>query len=144
MLHLTTLHRLVTHAQGSRCITFDEGPLYILTRQLVLNPSALDDPTFSAWWYATAARWAETLQLIVWLDADDACLSRRIRQRPGPPPIADLQDEALLSFLERYRGAFVTVLAALLRTHTPPMVSIDTSNLPPAEAASVILSALPR
>lgn len=143
VLHLTTLHRLVTQAQGPQRIAFDEGPLYLLTRQLVLNPSALSDPAFSAWWHATVEHWAEALQLVVWLDASNACLSRRLRGRPGRPPIPDLHDAALLPFLERYRVAFVTVLAALVRGRTPPMVSIDTTQMPPAQAVSVIVAALP-
>ena len=142
-LHLKTLARLVSRTDAPHVIVLDEGPVYMLTRQLVLGASAMDNDAFYWWWQRTLDHWAHTLHLVVWLDADSACLAQRIRQRPGRPPIRDVRDESLLPFLERYRSAFARVLAALSRRSGPTVLPIDTEQLAPEAIAARVLMEIP-
>jgi hypothetical protein len=141
-LHLNALYRLVHQVEASRVVVLDEGPMYFLTRQLVLGPSALENEAFCSWWRSTLERWADSLSLVVWLDADTACLTTRIRQRPGRQPIPDLADDSLVPFLDRYRGAFARVIGTMARPRGPRVLSIDTAQLKPAAIAERVLTAM--
>jgi shikimate kinase len=129
MLHLATLHRIVT-AQGhgnSGTRVFDEGPVYMLARMLQLGADRFDNEALRHSWEEAAQRWARILRLIVWLDADSATLARRIRSRPGPPPVNDTRDVSLIPFLDRYRACYAEVLQAMTTDgRGPAVITFDT------------------
>ena len=144
-IHLRTLSRIVSASDSDRVIVLDEGPVYLLARQLVLGAAALDNAAFARWWHRTLDHWARALRLVVWLDADSACLAERIRQRPGRPPIPDVMvDDALLLFLERYRAAYDRVLGRLSQQRGAAVLSIDTGSHVPAAIAERVLMEIGR
>lgn len=128
MLYLTTLHRRVA-ARSHPALAFDEGPVYMLTRLLAVGDAPMTNPAFLRWWRHTLRQWAATLQLIVVLDAENECLVERIRRRPGPPPIPDLDDRALFPFLSRYRAGFARVIGELTRDGGPAVLRLDSGRV---------------
>jgi len=100
----------------SRVTVLDQGPVYLLTELREFGPISLRTSAADAWWRDLSARWSQTLDLIVWLDADDADLLARIRTREKAHIVKDASDEETLSFLNRYRAAYERVMADL---HVP-------------------------
>jgi shikimate kinase len=130
VLYLTTLYRLLRHAQAKRTdpVIFDEGPVYMLSRLLFLGKSAVTNAAFDEWQRNEILRWGQTLRLIIWLDADTSTLMRRIRTRPGAPPIPDTSDCALRPFLEEYRAIYRRVIHALVLERRTALLSINSAD----------------
>ena len=100
----------------SRVTVLDQGPVYLLTELREFGPASLRTSAADSLWRDLSARWSHTLDLIVWLDADDADLLERIRSREKAHIVKGASDEETLSFLNRYRAAYERVMADL---HAP-------------------------
>ena len=64
----------------------------MLARMLYLSSEAFDNAALREWWRDAARRWASSLRLVVWLDAETHVLVGRIRARRQPPPVPDTSD----------------------------------------------------
>jgi hypothetical protein len=145
VLYISTLKALVDRRRR-QCpvILFDEGPVYMLSRLLYFADGRPDGRAFHPWWQSAITGWAETLHLIVWMDASDEILTQRIRTRPGRPPIADLSEGPLLRFLGRYRACYRTVVRQLEAAGGPRVVRLDTGHVGTDVLANQVLAALGR
>ena len=130
ILYLEALHKLLKReASGNhRAIIFDEGPVYMLSRIQVLGHDALKTDCFEEWWQASVSQWANLVDVIVWLDADDSILAQRLRARNQPYPIKDRTDRSLREFLARYRSAFERVISELTACDGPRVITFTTHN----------------
>jgi hypothetical protein len=144
VLHLTTLGRVLRapEAEGPHIQVLDEGPVYMLTRMLCLGEPRFDNEAFHLWWDVAVSQWARRLRLVVCLDAAPYVLARRIRRRPGPPPISDTTDGSLLPFLEKYRRCYDRVVHQLTEAGGPAPVTFDTSCLTIDSLANHVLGAI--
>ena len=113
ILRLRALHRLIHRGSDGRTLVFDEGPVYMLARILFFGGKSLETEGFARWWQGAIARWATTLDVIVWLDAPGDVLAERIRTRTQWHRYQDADDQALTAFYEGYRVAFARVLTEL-------------------------------
>lgn len=129
-LFLAALAQSVSRTRQRRPggIVFDEGPVYMLSRLLYFGAWDIDGEAFRQWWTRTIRQWAATLQLIVWLDAETTVLARRVRGRPGPPPLRASGEAAFSEFVGRYRDCYRMVLDDLGRAGGPPVLSLDTTH----------------
>ena len=144
VLYLTTLRRLLSDsgADTRRIQVLDEGPVYMLTRMLCLGEPCFENEAFHLWWDVAVAQWARRLRLVVCLDAAPYVLARRIRRRPGRPPISDTTDGSLLPFLEKYRRGYDRVVHQLTTAGGPALVAFDTSCVNIDWVASQVLGAI--
>lgn len=144
VLYLTTLERMLSGAATHRdeIRVLDEGPVYMLARMLYFNERLMTDAAFRRWWGVAASRWARVLDAVVWLDADTAILARRIRERPGRPPVSDTRDAHLLPFLRRYRRCYSRVMHDLAVFGGPLVVHIDSGRMPVDVIAQDVLHAV--
>ncbi len=126
ILRLSTLYRLAHRAKNCRALLFDEGPVYMLARILVFGGKNIETGGFARWWWHAIAEWAATLDLVVWLDAPDDVLARRIHTRPQWHPFQGAGDEDLAPFLHSYREAFTRVLAELTAARGPQLWTVAT------------------
>ncbi len=118
-------------------ILLDQGPVYLLAETREFGPEYLKKPESDAFWQRLYSRWADTLDVIVWLDvSDDASLLKRIRNRDKEHPIKNESVESALEFLARFRKAYEQVISNLsticpgLRIHR-----FDTGQETPQEIA---------
>ena len=121
-------------------LVLSEGPLFLMTRLfLAVEQLPTTSPWFRPLWETAIARWEGRLDLVVWLDAPDDVLLRRIRSRAKTHRMKDAGDFATRQFLTDYRRGYHRVLCAC-----PPArhLRLDSSTHTPEQLADEILAAL--
>jgi cytidylate kinase len=121
---------------------FDHGPIYRLVRLAEFGPPVTTSAAFRAWWEASLAQWAATLDLVVWLDASDAVLLGRIRSRERAHAVREAGVADATAFLARYRAGYEAVLARLAAMAGPRLLRFDTEQCTPDRIADQVLAAV--
>jgi len=142
ILYLQVLRQMLRQelTKNHSAIVLDEGPVYMLSRMRVLNPNVLGSLSFKKWWHAAIKEWASTLDVIIWLDAQDSTLIRRIRTRNQPYPISDMSDSSARKFIALYRSAFQCVIAELTIPSGPAVFRFITDQDTTEQIADKILT----
>ena len=141
ILYLKALHQLLQQetAKSYRAIVLDEGPVYMLSRLRVFGGEAIQGISFDKWWQSTINQWANTVDAIVWLDAEDPVLAHRILTRNQPYPLKDLSDSSVSNFFARYRAAFEQVISELTAGDGPEVIKFLTDRETTEQIADRIL-----
>jgi hypothetical protein len=84
----------------------DHGPVYRLARLREFGPAIVRSEPFQRWWRASLDGWLNALDVVVWLDAPDEVLLRRVDQRGHWFLSDDRPSEDKREFLARYRRSF--------------------------------------
>lgn len=101
-------------------IILDQGPVYLLTELYAFGPDCLKDQNVKKWWGTTFKRWANILDLIVWLDTSDHTLIERIHTRGKWHLMKGQQEIEIVGFLAEYREAYENVIS-LLMSYNPAL-----------------------
>ena len=112
------------HAAGP--IVLDEGPVFTLAMLRALGPS----PDFEPFWQAARDRWSRELHTIVWFDAVDAVLARRIALRAKEHQVKTRSESAIREFVARHREIYQAIIPALTRSGVR-LVSVDSGTTTP-------------
>lgn len=113
--------------RSTEVVLIDQGPVYLFAEFLETGPEFLRCPETDGFWEPLYHQWAETLDLIVWLDAKDAHLIERIRSREKEHLIKTESDEATVDFLGRFRRSYEYVVRRLQACpYGPRVVKFDT------------------
>jgi hypothetical protein len=128
-------------AAGARLIVLDEGPVFALTWLDVFHARE-DDPTWRQWRQRTLRDWADRIDAVVRLDAEDRVLAHRIRQRQKPHPVKGSPDEEIFHFLGCFRRAFDRVIGELAATGSVRILELPPDADAPDEHAARLLDAL--
>lgn len=141
ILYLGALHQLLRQETFTnyRAVVLDEGPVYMLSRLRVFGGEAIESRTFQKWWRGAISEWADTIDGIVWLDAEDPILADRIRTRDQPYPVKDVSDSSVRNFLARYRAAFDYVIKELTTGDGPRVFRFVTDGQSSDQIADKIL-----
>lgn len=113
LLVYTTSWRRVLRSRGTSStavLVLDQGPLYALVRLRAKDLGIIDRPSFQRWWSAMLSNWVRDLSLVVWLDAPDETLLRRINARPQAHSVKSYEPADAVGFLQRYRLLFMGVI----------------------------------
>jgi deoxyadenosine/deoxycytidine kinase len=126
--------------KNNKSIILDQGPVYLLAETNELGPEYLKRPNAEEFWRNLYSRWAGTLDMIVWLDAPDAELLKRIRSREKAHVVKNESVETTFEFLAGYRKAFERIISDLSTNHNNLQVlRFDTGQKSPQEIANQIL-----
>ena len=108
VVRLNALGRLVGReaAGRERFVLLDEGTVFALAK---LDAFGRAEGRLRG----LVERWAGVLDAVVWLDAPDEVLARRIRARSKPHRMKARTDEEISAFLARYRESYERVVAEL-------------------------------
>lgn len=144
LVRLRTLHPALAREAGaaSRAIILDEGPLFSLARLTVFQNADRGHGRLAREWRSQLARWAEALDVVVWLDAPDTVLSDRIRTRGKPHMVKNGTEREVIEFLDRYRSAYRSVLDYLHAAGHGRVVEIQTNESTTDRIAEDILVVL--
>jgi gluconate kinase len=104
----------------------DQGPIYALVRLKAEGKPFTATPEFDAWWEDMLRLWVEELSAIVWLDAPDDVLWRRINGRPQLHKTKGERVEEAHRFLDTYRHSFDAVLRRIEVWGAPEVLRVDT------------------
>jgi thymidylate kinase len=90
-----------------RLVVMDQGPLYRLAfLQAFAPPTITGSSAFREWWESSCAQWTATLGILIYLDAPDAILIQRVRERDRFHAFKKRSEPDVRVFLARYRQAF--------------------------------------
>jgi len=126
---------------GPQRIILDQGPVYLLAEMREFGPDYLRTKKAEPLWQEFYHRWAYTLDMIVWLDAEDSHLVERIRGRKQDHAVKNESAEEAIKFLELYRKLFDFTVSSL--TEINPSIRVlkfDTSKLQTQEIKDRLLS----
>jgi cytidylate kinase len=122
-------------------VLLDHGPVFRLAALAAYGPPMATTPAFEHWWRRSAKQWARLLDVVVWLDAPDAVLLRRVAQRDRDHRLRDAGPTAADEFFARYRSAYLRTLDVLTNEGTQ-LVRVDTSTGAPDELAQAVRHAI--
>jgi hypothetical protein len=127
LARLDALHDSLHGSQwnGTRLVVLDEGPLYTLSFLQVMGRAYFRRSPPGRWWWRTLRRWARSLDAVVILDAPDAVLAARIRERAKPHLMKDRSPHEVSAFATAYREATERILVDLKAAGGPPILRLD-------------------
>jgi deoxyadenosine/deoxycytidine kinase len=121
-------------------IILDQGPIYLLTEIKEFGPEYLRKQESEKFWHDLYSRWTDMLDMIVWLDAPDAILLKRIRGRNKGHVVKNESVEATFEFFASYRKAYERTISNLQSDNSNlQILRFDTSHRSPEEIASQLL-----
>jgi shikimate kinase len=112
---------------GGAAILLDHGPVFKLATLDGFGPDYLKTERSEAWWNDMFKQWASTLDMVIWLNAPDPILEKRINSRSQRHAVKGKPETEALRFLGRYRMAYEQILARLMIDEGPALVQFDTS-----------------
>lgn len=127
---------------GDAAILLDHGPVFKLATLYEFGPEKLKAAGFETWWSNIFKQWAATLDIVVWLDAPDPVLEKRINSRDQRHLVKGKTEPEVVHFLARYRASYEKILAKLKTHGGPLLLQFDTSRTSIEQVADEILSAL--
>jgi predicted kinase len=139
ILRVRALHRLVRTSPGGTFL-FDEGPVYLLARLLMFGGDNIKTAGFARWWRSAVTEWAATLDVVIWLEAPDDVLARRLHNRRQWHPLQGAHDRAVSAFFQSYRDAFSRVLAELRQARGPEVWTVATDRGSADQTARLVLA----
>jgi thymidylate kinase len=127
--------------KSSKVILLDQGPVYLIAEMQELGPKYLGSPKAEKFWQFLYYQWANTLDMVVYLDTDDKNLLERIRYRGQEHIMKSEQASTVFDFLAGYRRAYERILAILeANTTNLQVLRFDTSKMTSQEIADRLLA----
>jgi len=123
-------------------ILLDHGPVFKLATLNEFGPENLKTDGLETWWKNMFKQWASTLNIVIWLDAPDLVLEKRINSRDQRHLVKGKTEAEVIHFLARYRTSYDQVLGKLGAYGGPLLLQFDTSRTSIDQVADEILSAI--
>jgi adenylate kinase family enzyme len=114
-------------------VLFDHGPLFHLARLDALGPPLTSTVSFRRWWERTLDDYAELLDVVVWLEAPDDLLLRRILSRNQPHALREADDDAARRFFAAYRASYRAVLTRVEHRRPGAVLEMRSDRETPSE-----------
>jgi broad-specificity NMP kinase len=136
---LRLIHR--ESAKGHQTFLLDEGNLFAIAKLRAFgfqDGLKENDPLMQSLFN----KLAPTLNAVVWLDAPDAILARRIREREKSHRMKEKSDSEIADHLSRYRNSFERVVAEVSKRNGDEfkVFRFSTDLVPLEEIASTVLA----
>ena len=128
-------------AKGRGVMLVDQGPVFRLATLHAFGPAALRESAADKWWNRMFKQWASYLDLIIWLDAPNPVLQRRINARDRWHIVKGKSEQEVSQFLDRYRVSYRHVLQQLSSNGGPKIIPFDTSQVSIQEVERTVLDA---
>ena len=126
---------------GGGLLVLDHGPVFRLASLAAFGPPMVASRAFAGLRAGLARDWGSLLHAVVWLDAPDDVLLRRIDGRAQQHRIQRVDPAEGARFLARYREAYRTTLALVAHAGAR-VVEVDTAGRTPAELAAELRATL--
>jgi deoxyadenosine/deoxycytidine kinase len=146
MVRLAASHQILTRrllgqeGTGDQVILLDQGPVYMLTRLLEYGTQNQRSQRFDRWWEAMLQKWANTLDMIIWVDAPDDILLQRVHTRNKWHFVKAMSDQAAISLLAQHRLLYGQLIAKLTATGKAKLYQYDTSRFSLEQIGHAILT----
>jgi shikimate kinase len=107
-------------------ILLDHGPVFKLATLSAFGPERLKSPGFEPWWDNMFKQWADTLDIVIRLDAPERVLVERINARNQRHAVKGSSELEAQKFLRRYQMSYEQILAKLTAQGKPRLFHFDT------------------
>jgi len=87
--------------------------VYLMAEMRDFGPEYLKGKAAKRIWQDLYSRWASILDMIVWLDAENSDLLKRIRTRDQEHVVKNSSESTMVDFLERYRKDYQFTVSSL-------------------------------
>jgi len=91
-------------------VLLDQGPLFLISTLIEFGPLYLQSIEAREWWTKIYGLWANTLDMVIYLDTSDDILIRRICTRPEDHMVKRQPEGVMVDFLSRYRSIYHRVI----------------------------------
>jgi Deoxynucleoside kinase. len=102
----------------------------------------IQSPVFEQWWNNVLSQWADTLDVVVWLDAPNETLLERVQQRGHGYLTKEISTAEGYEFLERYRKIYEQVIVKFAMNKGLTLLRFKTDRKSPDQIADDIRVAL--
>jgi broad-specificity NMP kinase len=142
VVQINALRRLLGREseKGYQALVLDEGGVFGLTKLRAFGAGSLATDSIT-WMSSLFNQVGPTLDAVIWLDAPDAVLARRIRERDKPHRTKHLPEAEMCEYLARYRAAFERVMSELTQRNSVKVIKFRTDREPLEDIANRILAA---
>ena len=132
MVYLEKLHRVLSRYKSNDSTNFflDQGPVYCLAHLREFGFEGVRDQNLELWWLHMLSDWASTLDVIFWIDAQDAVLIERIYSRSTWHRVKDMSEQKAREFLTSYRDTYRQVVSQLTSEAGPRVFRFSTDEEP--------------
>ncbi len=125
-----------------KLILLDQGPVYLLTELCEFGPQYLRNQPPDRTWQDLYANWASVLDGVVWLDAPDRVLARRINGREKAHLVKAKPDRTVFHFLHSFRAAYQCTISRLSASNPGlQLLQFDTERQSPDQIAGQLVAA---
>jgi deoxyadenosine/deoxycytidine kinase len=126
--------------KGESVIILDQGPVYMITFETLFGIANTESKTSKKFWNRAFHCWAETLDMVIWLDASLPVLVERIRSREIWHSVKDRDDLDAYNYFEKYRQAYESVVSRLTTcSNTLKVFHLDTDQNSLDETVEIVL-----
>lgn len=127
VVRLNALHRLLERERsGGKTLLMDEGAIFALVKLHAFGLEGVASRRVEKWTKSVMDRWAETLDTVIWLDAPDAVLTKRIRERHKGHRMKEQSDAEIHRFLARYRRSYEQIITELSARRNLKIIRLST------------------
>ncbi len=120
--------REITERMREQIIVLDQGPIYTLGTLRMSAPRPAENDRFEIWWNRVAQQWASVLDTVVFLEATDDVLLRRIMDRSKPHRLKSDLDVNGLEWLATLRDALERTVETFRAHSGLSVLRFDTGN----------------
>lgn len=128
-------------ARSNIIVLLDQGPIFKLATLYAFGPERLRSQAFKKWWNDMFEEWATLLDMVVWLDAPNSVLEKRINFRNQRHLVKGKTEPEAREFLDRYRTSYEQMLVKLTANGGPTLFQFDTSQTSIEQIAENVLDA---
>ena len=141
VIQINALRRLLQRecAKGYGGLVLDEGGVFGLAKLRAFGAGSKAGTSIS-WMRPLFDQVGPTLDAIIWLDAPNAVLAQRIREREKSHRTKHLSEAEICDHLNRYRDAFEGVVAELSQRNRIKVTRFRTDRESPEDIARYILA----
>ena len=141
VIRLNALHQLLgreSFKRDHKALLLDEGTVFALVKLHAFGRDAAGAETsrLDRWAQSLLRRWAARL------DAPDAVLARRIRERDKPHRVKDGTDEEIYAFLARYRRSYEQIISELTAQGGLKVFRFSAGEESPERMAELVLAGM--
>jgi shikimate kinase len=145
IVRLNALHQLLGRKSLKRkhkALLLDEGTVFALVKLHAFGRegAAGESGRLDRWTRGLLRRWAERLDAVIWLDAPDEILARRIRERDKPHRVKGASDEEIYAFLARYRASYEEIISELTAHNGLKVFRFSAGQESPERMAELVLA----
>ena len=129
-------------SKGHQTLLLDEGTVFALAKLRAFGLQNAESGECDDRMQSLFNKLAPTLNAVVWLDAPDAILAGRIREREKPHRMKDKSDAEISNHLSRYRDSFESVVAEISKRNSGgfKVFRFSTDGVPLEEIATKVLA----